>query len=259
MVGSPAGFSVSPACRHRSVGHGNHARRFDVSGRTFVWPPATSSDHPKIAGFACNLFRLADLSRGCGFLCGAADLLEAPIEGLAMKGEAKSLFGRVGPFATQVARLLPVVVIAGLFGWTLSEPPAATGQTAAGPAAATGQDLTPADAAPTTVEANPPAASAEAPPVNGLKISSQSWRRGGLGSKALITFTLRNDNDYAVKDIEIACVFSRRDGSHLTDRKRIIPDTVNMKSRKTFARLHIGFVNIYANKAKCTPIGASRV
>jgi hypothetical protein len=99
----------------------------------------------------------------------------------------------------------------------------------------------------------------EAPAVNGLKISSQSWRRGGLGSKALITFTLRNDNDYAVKDIEIACAFSRRDGSHLTDRKRVLPDTVNMKSRKTFARLHVGFVNIYANKAKCMPVAASRV
>src|ERR1700741_2234924 len=110
--------------------------------------------------------------------------------------------------------------------------------------------------------AQPPATAAQAlaaSPLDGLRIASQSWRRGGLGSKALITFTLRNANDYAVKDIEIACVFSRRDGSHLTDRKRIIPDTVNMKSRKTFARLHIGFVNIYANKAKCTPIGASRV
>ena len=40
---------------------------------------------------------------------------------------------------------------------------------------------------------------------SGLKIISQSWRRGGLGSKALVTFTLRNANDYAVKDIEIAC------------------------------------------------------
>ena len=49
-------------------------------------------------------------------------------------------------------------------------------------------------------------------PLDGLKIVSQSWRRGGLGSKALVTFTLRNANDYAVKDIEIACTFTRRDG-----------------------------------------------
>jgi hypothetical protein len=100
---------------------------------------------------------------------------------------------------------------------------------------------------------------AETAPIDGLKISSQSWRRGGLGSKALITFTLRNRNDYAVKDIEISCAFARRDGSHLTDRTRMIHDTVNMKSRKTFARLHVGFVNINANKAKCSLVTASHI
>lgn len=110
--------------------------------------------------------------------------------------------------------------------------------------------------------AQPPATAAEAPaasPLDGLKISSQSWRRGGLGSKALITFTLRNANDYAVKDIEIACAFTRRDGSHLTDRRRIISDAVEMKSRKTFTRVHVGFVNVNADKAKCALVAASRV
>jgi hypothetical protein len=99
----------------------------------------------------------------------------------------------------------------------------------------------------------------EAAPVDGLKISSQYWRRGGLGSKALVTFTLRNGNGYPVKDIEISCAFARRDGSHLTDRKRMIHDTLNMKSRKTFAHLHVGFVNVNADRAKCSPVTASRV
>ena len=103
-------------------------------------------------------------------------------------------------------------------------------------------------------EAAPP----EVAPVNGLRISSQSWRRGGLGSKALVTLTLRNGNDYAVKDIEIFCSFTRRDGSHLTDRRRMIHETVNMKSRKTFARMHVGFVNVNADKAKCALVTASR-
>jgi hypothetical protein len=100
--------------------------------------------------------------------------------------------------------------------------------------------------------------SVEKPVIDGLKISSQSWRRGGLGSKALLTFTLRNANDYAVKDIEIACAFARRDGSHLTDRRRVIADTVSMKSRKTYSGMLIGFVNVSANKAKCSLVTASR-
>ena len=112
---------------------------------------------------------------------------------------------------------------------------------------------------------NPPTAEGEAivpeetAPVDGLKISSQYWRRGGLGSKALVTFTLRNSNDYAVKDIAISCAFSRRDGSHLTDRSRVIHDIVNKRSRKTFARLLVGFVNVNASKAKCSLVAARPV
>ncbi|MEA3161370.1 MAG: hypothetical protein QOD95_2918 [Gammaproteobacteria bacterium] len=103
---------------------------------------------------------------------------------------------------------------------------------------------------------NPAAAPA---PVDGLKISSQSWRRGGLGSKALITFTLRNDNDYAVGDIGLRCAFSRRDGSPVTERRQTIHDTVKMKGRKTFVQVHVGFVNVTAEQAKCSLLSASRV
>ncbi len=113
------------------------------------------------------------------------------------------------------------------------------------------------------VERAPPAmasetSSAEAAGLGRLKISSQTWRRGGLGSKALVTFTVRNDNDYAVKDVEIVCAFARRDGSHLTDRSRVLADTVGMKSRKTFARVPIGFVNVNADQAKCSLVTAQR-
>jgi hypothetical protein len=94
-------------------------------------------------------------------------------------------------------------------------------------------------------------------PLDRLSISSQSWRRSGLGSNALVTFTLRNGNDFAVKDIGISCAFTRKDGSHLTDRARLITEVVG-KGRKTFARMHIGFVNVNADKAKCSLVTASR-
>ena len=113
---------------------------------------------------------------------------------------------------------------------------------------------------PSTSQAPPPAVTpaAEAAELDRMRISSQTWRRGGLGSRALVTFTLRNDNDYAVKDIELSCAFTRRDGRHLTDRKRLVPDTVNMKSRKTFAQVQVGFVNVNADRAKCSVVSARR-
>jgi len=109
---------------------------------------------------------------------------------------------------------------------------------------------------PATAEAITPEQPA---PADGLKISSQSWRRGGLGSNAFVTMTLRNSNDYAVRDIEISCAFARPDGSHLTDRTRLIHDTINNKSRKTFTRMHVGFVNVNASKVKCSLLAASHI
>jgi hypothetical protein len=129
------------------------------------------------------------------------------------------------------------------------------------PAAAEVQSANAEPAAPSSDTALKPGAPEQVtaiPVVNGLKISSQSWRRGGLGSNALFTFTLRNTNDYAVKDVEIRCAFTRKDGSHLTDRTRVIPDTIGMKSRKTFTRMHVGFVNVNASKATCSLVTASR-
>jgi hypothetical protein len=129
-----------------------------------------------------------------------------------------------------------------------------------GPAAALPASATPDDMSLYPETALPEAASGPDTAVSGgLSISSQHWQRGGLGSNALVTFTLRNSNDYAVKDIEISCAFSRRDGSHLTDRTRVVHDTVKMNGRKSFAHWHIGFVNVNADRAKCTPVSATRI
>jgi hypothetical protein len=203
-----------------------------------------------------------------------------------MTADARSWFAKVRTYrqtnaSTQTAVLLPVAAIAGLTAWmVLSGSSSATSQSVGRSAAAPERAIaaietpekpprfdsaptpvqdpaTPAQAIPPADQAAPPAV-AEASPLDGLRISSQSWRRGGLGSNALVTFTVRNKNGYAVKDIEIACSFNRRDGTHLTDRTRLISDTVNMKSRKTFARMHVGFININASKAKCSLVAASR-
>jgi hypothetical protein len=145
-----------------------------------------------------------------------------------------------------------------------SENPAgpAKGQTAGSTNFATTASIQPSplsDSDPSTQASAPAAGPPEAAPVNGLRISSQSWRRGGLGSKALVTFTLRNDNDYAVGDIGLLCSFIRADGSPVTERRPTIHDTVKMKSRKIFARMHVGFINVTASRAKCRLLSASRV
>ncbi len=173
---------------------------------------------------------------------------------------------------------LPLIALTGVTAWLmLPEPSDAEGQAARPPivltaqATPTGAQSVPAAVRDVAAPSDEPATvgvaaapeAAESSPgkalLDGLRISSQSFRRGGLGSKALMTLTLRNGNDFAVKDIEIACAFIRSDGSQLTERKHLIPDIIAMKSRKTYPGMLIGFVNINANKAKCSVVTASRI
>ncbi|MCP1843871.1 hypothetical protein ACVIHI_003210 [Bradyrhizobium sp. USDA 4524] len=198
--------------------------------------------------------------------------------------------GRLGEGGFYASLLLPLIALAGIAAWFMLPEPSDAGDqdawpvssmirtaqnapTGAQPAQITNQTARDALAAPadepTTVgvaiapqgaeEAKPFGPGAERPPLDKLRIASQSWRRGGLGSKALVTLTLRNANDFAVKDIEIACAFIRRDGRPLTERKRLISDTIAMKSRKTYSQMLVGFVNVNANKAKCSVVTASRL
>ena len=76
-------------------------------------------------------------------------------------------------------------------------------------------------------------------PLDGLTIFL-SWKGRAPAQGARAPSHAPTPNDDAVKDIEIACKFARRNGSHLTDRRRIIPDTVNMKSRKRYAGMLVG-------------------
>ena len=160
---------------------------------------------------------------------------------------------------------LPVVAIVGCAIWLmLPQASDAEGHIASPPEVArvtqdTSRDDGTAGVQATLSDPAPPETAASKSPLDGLRITSQSWRRGGLGSKALVTFTLHNANDFAVKDIEIACAFARRDGSHVTDRRRIIPETVNRKSRKRYAGMLVGFINVNASMARCSVVTASRI
>jgi hypothetical protein len=157
-------------------------------------------------------------------------------------------------FGRSLLSLLAVIIV-GCGVWMLLPPSKGNGTEPVKPDVAAVEPAALGDAAAVA----PPIAQAQASAeLDRLKISSQTWRRGGLGSKALVTFTLRNDNDYAVKDLEIVCAFARRDGSHLTDRSRVLAETVTMKSRKTFARVPVGFINVNADQAKCSLIAARR-
>lgn len=152
---------------------------------------------------------------------------------------------------------VPAILIAAIAAWLLHPTFAQTKPDLSLNAAVTDthenlddQDITPPP--------RPLASLPDAAELSRVRLSRQSFRRGGLGSQALMTFTVRNTNDYGVKDLEILCAFRSRDGRYTTERRRILDDTVGTKSRKAFPMTLMGFINIKATKARCAVITASR-
>jgi hypothetical protein len=108
---------------------------------------------------------------------------------------------------------------------------------------------------------NQPALVSDAPEsadLERVKLSQQSFQRGGMGSRALMAFTVRNANAYDIKDLELLCAFRSRDGRYTTERRKRVADTVRMKSRKAFPTMLVGHVNVRADKARCSLVTASR-
>jgi hypothetical protein len=176
------------------------------------------------------------------------------------RGLSESSAASLSRFGRARLLLLPLALVIAGGAWLVMS--GSRGGVAGGEAAQTTTATATAQPSDAMVAYDPFTSEAIAPeqptPLDRLKLSGQSFRRGGLGSNAQVSFTLRNGNDYAVKDVAIACSFIRRDGSHLTDRTRLVPGTIDMRGRKSFERLHIGFVNVNASKAKCALVSASR-
>lgn len=102
------------------------------------------------------------------------------------------------------------------------------------------------------------AAATEPVDLDRVSLSRQSFRRGGMGSRAMMTFTVRNANAYDIKDLELLCAFKSRDGHYATERRKRVSKIVAMRSRKAFPMTLVGHVNIRAAKAKCSLVTASR-
>jgi len=170
-----------------------------------------------------------------------------PVEGTAMRIGEKSLVS----FGARLA--LPLLVVAGFVAWidvvgtercrrptrvAASCPQFNAEHRASDDDAAIAQPpaAAPGDTAPTgAIAAAPQTPQAEPKPRSRCSMVYGSPRNPGVG-RARLEGAGHADSAqrqrFAVRDIEIACAFTRRDGSHLTDRKRVISDTIQHEEPK---------------------------
>jgi hypothetical protein len=91
---------------------------------------------------------------------------------------------------------------------------------------------------------------AQAAVISNVRVLKEDIGREQYGGTTA-RFVIQNDNDVAVADLTIECTFVGPSGT-ATDRKtHTIYDTVPAKSKRTFGKINLGYLNGQANKFGC--------
>lgn len=94
------------------------------------------------------------------------------------------------------------------------------------------------------------AARAQAAVIGNLRVLKQDILLWELGS-ARAKFVIQNDNDVAVSDLGIECTFLGPSRTVIDRKSYTIFDTVPPRSKRTFERISLGFVNQQAKWHVC--------
>lgn len=78
-----------------------------------------------------------------------------------------------------------------------------------------------------------------------------SWTKEGFGNVMEANFTITNNSDHQIKDIEITCTHYAKSGTRIDSNERTIYDVVPAKSKKTIKKFNMGFIHSQAEKTGC--------
>lgn len=85
----------------------------------------------------------------------------------------------------------------------------------------------------------------------GVVLKKSSATKEGFGTVFVGTFTIKNENAYAVKDIEITCEHYGRRGMKLSTTSKTIHDALKAGQTRTFRDVNVGFISDQAERYSC--------
>lgn len=90
-----------------------------------------------------------------------------------------------------------------------------------------------------------------------VKYSIDKWRKPGTNNIGTADITITNGNDFAIKDIKIACHYMAKTGKKI-ETEQTIAVTMKAKTTKTFKKTKFPFIDIAAADGKCELIGVQK-
>ncbi len=79
-----------------------------------------------------------------------------------------------------------------------------------------------------------------------------AWSKQGFGNVMEANFTVHNENDFAVKDVEVRCVSSAPSGTVIDSNTRTIYERFEAGKVKRVAKFNMGFINSQATSTSCS-------
>lgn len=105
----------------------------------------------------------------------------------------------------------------------------------------------------TTTPPTPP--SREEIALQNVELVSFDWRKGGFENVMLADFTIKNGNDFPVKDITITCTHSGNSGTEIDRNTKTIYEIVKPRKKRTFHEVNMGFIHSQATQSRCKVVG----
>jgi hypothetical protein len=89
------------------------------------------------------------------------------------------------------------------------------------------------------------------------QITKFSWHKGGFDSIMMATFSIKNDGDHDVKDINVRCTHSAPSGTVIDQNEQTIYEIVKAHSTRKFREVNMGFIASQAASSSCEVAGVS--
>jgi hypothetical protein len=84
-----------------------------------------------------------------------------------------------------------------------------------------------------------------------VTMTNFNWTRGGFDTVMMLDFTIRNDNDYAVKDFTIKCQHSSPSGTHIDQNTRTVYERLSAHESRSWQQFSMGFIHSQVSKSNC--------
>lgn len=91
-----------------------------------------------------------------------------------------------------------------------------------------------------------------------VSVEGLTWRKGGFGSVAVASFTLKNKSRHLpVRDIVLTCAFYGPSGTELSSKTQTIYERIEPGKSKRIKELSVSFINQQASNAGCEVVGGT--